>query len=74
MANSVDPDQMHSAASDLVLHCLLRPDCPNAYDYYGSSKFNLLQLKVKDLMNTIKEMYDQKRYAKVCICVKTALS
>ena len=30
MANSVDPDQMpHSAASDLGLHCLQRPVCPN---------------------------------------------
>ena len=30
MANSVDPDQMlHSAASDLGLHCLQRPICPN---------------------------------------------
>ena len=28
--NRVDPDQMpHSAASDLGLHCLLRPVCPN---------------------------------------------
>ena len=30
MANSVDPDQMpRSAASDLGLHCLQRPICPN---------------------------------------------
>ena len=30
MANSVDPDQMpHYAASDLGLHCLQRPICPN---------------------------------------------
>ena len=29
MANSVDPDQLlHSAASDLGLHCLLKPVCP----------------------------------------------
>ena len=29
MANSVDPDQMlHSAASDLGLHCLERPTVP----------------------------------------------
>ena len=28
--NSVDPDQMpHFAASDLGIHCLLRPVCPN---------------------------------------------
>ena len=30
MTNSVDPDQMlHSVASDLGLHCFLRPVCPN---------------------------------------------
>ena len=30
VANSVDPDQTaRSAASDLGLHCLLRPGCPN---------------------------------------------
>ena len=30
VANSVDPDQMlHSAASDLGLHSLLRPVIPN---------------------------------------------
>ena len=28
VANSVDPDQtLHSAASDLGLHCLVRPVC-----------------------------------------------
>ena len=30
---TVDAD--HSAASDLGLHCLLRPVCPNTWDYYG---------------------------------------
>ena len=30
LANSVGPDQtLHSTASDLGLHCLLRPLCPN---------------------------------------------
>ena len=30
MANSVDPDQTpHSVASDLGLHCLQGPICPN---------------------------------------------
>ena len=30
MANSVDPDQTASSEqSDLGLHCLLRPICPN---------------------------------------------
>ena len=29
---TVDPDQMlHSAASDLGLHCLFRPVCPNTF-------------------------------------------
>ena len=36
MANSVDPDQMpHSAASNLGLHCLQRPICPDTKCYYG---------------------------------------
>ena len=36
VANSVDPDQMlHSATSDLGLHCLFRPVCPNIWGYYG---------------------------------------
>ena len=40
MANIVDPDEMqHTAASHLVLHCLLRPVCPNTYSKYGSSRY-----------------------------------
>ena len=36
MANSVNPDQMlHSVASDLGLHCLQKPVCPNTYGYNG---------------------------------------
>ena len=39
MANSVDPDQMpHSLASDLGLHCLQRPICPNYIMVYTSSE------------------------------------
>ena len=39
MCCSVDPDQMpHSATSDLRLHCLQRPICPNTYGYYGITK------------------------------------
>ena len=35
MRGKVDPDQMlHSAASDLGLHSLLRPICPNIQGYY----------------------------------------
>ena len=37
MANSVDPDQMpHFVASDLGLHCLPRPICPNTLSECGS--------------------------------------
>ena len=42
VANSEDPDQTpHSAASDLSLHCLHRPDCPNTsgkYDIFNCFK------------------------------------
>ena len=35
VANNVESDQMlHSAASDLDLHCLLRTVCPNILGYY----------------------------------------
>ena len=39
MANSVDPDQTASSKkqSDLGLHCLLRPICPNTLNLYGIS-------------------------------------
>ena len=33
MANSVDPDQKQS---DLGLHCLLGPICPNTKNLYGN--------------------------------------
>ena len=40
MANSVDPDQTpQNAASDLGLHCLLRPGCP---------KFRVITVSVFD--------------------------
>ena len=36
MENCVDPDQTpHSVASDLGLHCLLRPVCPNTKGKYS---------------------------------------
>ena len=36
MANSADPNLMsHSAVSDLGLHHLLRPVCPNIWNYIG---------------------------------------
>ena len=47
IANSVDPDQ--TAPSDLGLHCLLRPICPNTYIFYGNltqiNKYSLIQMK-----------------------------
>ena len=52
MANRVDPDQKpHSVASDLGLHCLQRPLCPNTrvktvltynsimYDLFAAMRF-----------------------------------
>ena len=33
---SVDPDQKQS---ELGLHCLLRPICPNIYNYCGISEY-----------------------------------
>ena len=40
MANSVDSDQTpQSAASDLGLHCFLRPVFPYTYGWYGKSNF-----------------------------------
>ena len=37
MANSIDPDQTpRSAASDLGLHCLQKPICPNTKGYYAN--------------------------------------
>ena len=36
VVNNVDPDEMlHSAASHLDLHCLLRLICPNIYSKNG---------------------------------------
>ena len=38
VVNNVGPDQMpHSAASDLCLHCLLMPVCPNTKKGYYST-------------------------------------
>ena len=31
----------HYLASDLDLHCLLRPVCPNTSGYYGTLKVNI---------------------------------
>ena len=49
MANSVNPDHMlHFAASDLGLHCLFRPVCPNFIGEYG----NLLSASVLPIIET----------------------
>ena len=70
MANRVDPDQMlHSAASDLGLHCLQMPNCPTTYGYYGtwvtllsSIHFPISLLKVLIFINSsfirIHNVYD----------------
>ena len=43
MANSVDPDEMlHSAASHLGLHCLLRPVCLKTIGNYCNLNFPTL--------------------------------
>ena len=36
-----------SGVSDLCLHCLLRPVCPNTYDYYG------IQTNIGNIMKTL---------------------
>ena len=44
VANSADPDEtLHSMASYLGLHCLLRPVCPNTY-----RKIGMYDLSVSD--------------------------
>ena len=44
VAHSVDIDHMpHSVVSDLGLHCLLRPACPNALGYYV--RFRILHVR-----------------------------
>ena len=45
MANSVEGDE----ASDLGLHCLQRPICPNTYGYYGG--FNMITVTVIVLLH-----------------------
>ena len=45
VANCVDPGEMlHSVASHLGLHCLLRPGCPNTYPEYGMPFWTFLML------------------------------
>ena len=52
MANSVDPDQtLHSAASDLGIHCVLRPVCPTI-KYYRKK----INYQAQWLLNKMKQV------------------
>ena len=55
MANSVDPDQMPCpVASDLGLHCLFRPVCPNIkVKYVNSSMYKSYKESLKLKMTLI---------------------
>ena len=69
MANSVDPDQMlHSAASDLCLHCLLRRVCLCIKGKYS----NAIILKIYKKKNKIKIGIDisSKLFPEETICMK----
>ena len=49
MASSADPDQMpRSAASDLGLHCLFRPNCPITWGKYAIYRRGKFTYKGKD--------------------------
>lgn len=41
IANNVDPDQMAPVQSDLGLHCLHRPVCPNIENFYVTSELGV---------------------------------
>ena len=59
VANRADPDQTpRSAASDLGLHCLLKPVCPIKSDKYGLS----IQCGL-EIMVTISYVLDTRRFA-----------
>ena len=70
MANSVDPDQMpHHAASDLGLHCLLRPVYPNIYGLYiqfGLNLAALLDFHVSFCMCILQPTKKNVRFADLC--------
>ena len=51
MVDSVDSDQtLHYAASDLGLHCFLRPVCPKILGYYGTLPNSLIVLIKLDII------------------------
>ena len=74
MANSVDPDQMpHSVASDLGLHCLLRPVYPNTKARYGNILewgFELLRLSRKHFIEIIIAMFCGHAYISLSAKIK----
>ena len=58
VANSVDPDQMpHTVASDLGLHCLLRPVCSNTKGYYGIFVADIMWKSLKTIQKAEKLLY-----------------
>ena len=61
--NSVDQDQMpQNVASDLGVHFLLRPFCPNTFDKYGiRCKHSIPLLQGHEAKNLKKLLSDNKK-------------
>ena len=58
VANSVDLGQMlHPAASDLSLHCLLRPDCPTIKGWYGTWLLKWIKKKYICIFHSRRKAY-----------------
>ena len=70
VANSADPDQTpQNAASDLGLHCLLRPVCPNTWDHDGSpSQWRINQIVI-DISRTLPVINKQKSETRLGNCI-----
>ena len=59
MANSVDPDQMlQNVASDLDLHYLLRPVCPNIWGYYLTLVTQISKLIIFSRFNSLYSKFE----------------
>ena len=68
MADSVDPDQMPLfVASDLGLHCLLRPVCPNIKGNYGIQLLHYMCALRKNNWNSSSTLFDGPFWAEVII-------